>query len=328
MSTAHGGSAVPQFTYELGKSLYVPFTSLSGNALSLPATRGPKFTLPAHVVAALCRVRDAEQESLFQWRTKISGDKESEPSISHPPVKWEAWCRWLDTQDGYFPLPPPQGGKGNQTSTPQEKQQQEETDMSLRMSHLQAADSGGHLRPTVGELVRETLQQIHDSNNNNYNDSGSRGFEAIVLAGEGEPLLRPKSVLDFLVSLQSQPANNRIPIRLVTSGLFPKADAPIQDLASRLHQAGLDRISIALQTHDPADYNHACLKWHHDLDSSGAATPRYHDQVCDFIRTCVQSGLHTETTAVERPDVDRDATEALSQALGVTTPIRWRSYYS
>jgi hypothetical protein len=42
--------------------LYVPLTSRCCNcATTLPLSRGPNFTLPAHVVACLLRVRDVEQ---------------------------------------------------------------------------------------------------------------------------------------------------------------------------------------------------------------------------------------------------------------------------
>ncbi len=49
----------PRFVYKLGNSLYVPLTSRC-NSLTLPQLRGEKFNLPTSVVAALCRVRDAE----------------------------------------------------------------------------------------------------------------------------------------------------------------------------------------------------------------------------------------------------------------------------
>ena len=57
------------FTYSLGKSLYIPLTSRC-NSYTLPETRGPNFELSAEIVATLCRVRDAENQT----------------------QKWESWC--------------------------------------------------------------------------------------------------------------------------------------------------------------------------------------------------------------------------------------------
>lgn len=70
------------FTYSLGNSLYIPLTSRS-NSRTLPQTRGPGFRLPPAVVAALCRVRDAEAGT----------------------TRWDPWCKWLDMQDAYQRLP-------------------------------------------------------------------------------------------------------------------------------------------------------------------------------------------------------------------------------
>lgn len=65
------------------KNIYVPLTSRC-NSLTLPQTRGPGFVLPAHVVAALCRVRDLEAGS----------------------EQWKHWCIWLEMQESYQKLPP------------------------------------------------------------------------------------------------------------------------------------------------------------------------------------------------------------------------------
>ena len=70
------------FTYTLGETLYIPLTSRC-NSLTLPETRGPNFVLPAEVVSALCKVRDAENQT----------------------EQWKHWCMYLDTQDGPQKLP-------------------------------------------------------------------------------------------------------------------------------------------------------------------------------------------------------------------------------
>jgi hypothetical protein len=70
------------FTYILGNSLYIPLTSRC-NSVTLVASRGPNFLLPASTVAALCRVRDAE----------------------HATQTWMGWSRYLDGQDAHQKMP-------------------------------------------------------------------------------------------------------------------------------------------------------------------------------------------------------------------------------
>ena len=72
------------FTYFLGNSLYVPLTSRC-NSVTLPASRGPNFLVPPSVVAAICRVRDAEDSSTL----------------------WSPWIAYLDQQDGLQRMPNP-----------------------------------------------------------------------------------------------------------------------------------------------------------------------------------------------------------------------------
>jgi hypothetical protein len=89
-SSATAAAATPPlFTYRISHNqkpnsdtLYVPLTSFC-NAITLPQTRGPNFVLPSEVVAALCRVRDAECGT----------------------EQWKHWCLWLDYQDTPQKLP-------------------------------------------------------------------------------------------------------------------------------------------------------------------------------------------------------------------------------
>ena len=359
-----------EFTYVLGTSLYVPLTSFSGPAMSLPASRGPNFTLPAHVVAALCRVRDAEQASLQEYchchthgteaeegeDSKHSASASGIPGPAAGVVKWEPWCAWLDTQDGYFPLPAPSPqstfaniNNNNDNNNPNQDVAQD--DMARQWKQFQSAEMDGVLRPTVPELMAEIRQQIHDDNNNNKknNNDDVCSIQSIVIAGEGEPLQRLPSILRLLGELKNDKEGimttrtttttttgttttamkkmmmKSKSIRLVTSGVMPIEIS--SDVVAQLVEAGLETISVALQTHDPIEYNTTCLVQKCHGSSSSSSSSSAHDQVCAFVRACVQEGLHTETTAVERPTVDRIATETLSQALGVSNPIRWRPYY-
>jgi hypothetical protein len=93
-SSSAVASASPLFTYSFSHkqhshTLYVPLTSFC-NAVTLPQTRGPNFVLPSKVVAALCRVRDAECGT----------------------EQWKHWCLWLDYQDTPQKLPPSSEASG------------------------------------------------------------------------------------------------------------------------------------------------------------------------------------------------------------------------
>jgi hypothetical protein len=90
ISSAAAVTTSPLFTYRFShnhkqnrQTLYVPLTSFC-NAVTLPQTRGPNFVVPSEVVAALCRVRDAECGT----------------------EQWKHWCLWLDYQDTPQKLPP------------------------------------------------------------------------------------------------------------------------------------------------------------------------------------------------------------------------------
>jgi pyruvate-formate lyase-activating enzyme len=73
------------FTYALGdgaakRQLYVPLNSRS-TTVSLPSTRGPNFVLPPDAVAALCRVREAEESGGVANHDEF-GDDGRRPSAS------------------------------------------------------------------------------------------------------------------------------------------------------------------------------------------------------------------------------------------------------
>jgi pyruvate-formate lyase-activating enzyme len=113
-------------TYSLGKSLYVPITARC-NTKTLPATRGANLLLPAHLVAALCRVRDVED-----------GAK-----------KWEPWCRWLDMQESSQKLP-----------------EALEMVADLSIDHTTTSEEGDDgRRPSVDRFLREIRHATTDHSN-------------------------------------------------------------------------------------------------------------------------------------------------------------------
>ena len=265
------------FTYSLitgGNSLYVPLTSRC-NSLTLPETRGPKFLLPPSVVAALCRVRDAEEGTL----------------------QWKHWCMWLETQE-----------------FPQQLPKALEMVKSLQAGSVENSVDGR--RPTVSELLEEVKAVSADT-------------KSIVVAGEGEPTLRIEALEQLVqgISQQLRDASTQAQtIRVITNGLMTSVDE--FECTERLVACGVNSVSVALMTHDPSLYERL-------MQPCGAPKPSkdtdveesHHLRVREFIRSAVHVGLQVETTAVDRPEVDKEETQKLATSLGVKGPVRWRPYF-
>ena len=138
-------------------------------------------------------------------------------------------------------------------------------------------------------------------------------FESIVLSGEGEPTLRLQDMVKLVHDLHSSTEVAMPPIRLTTNGLV---DSP-EDVVPQLVNCGITSISVALMTADPEQYN----------ELMAPAETNGHEKVCSLIKQAVSSGLEVETTAVDRPEVDKHQVEMLSQSLHVPGPVRWRPFF-
>lgn len=217
--------------------------------------------LPPHVVAALCRLRDCE----------------------HDTVQWKHWCMWLDTQESNQKLPKPLDSVAEIT-----------------------ASTG---RPSVAELLDEVNALVSA-------EQTKSTFDAIVIAGEGEPTLRLAELLDLVKHLKDDESTRTV--RVTTNGL-----AVTDDCAAQLHSAGVDAVSVALMTHDPALYDELMRPLH--VVTATATTA--HERVCSFLQQAVSAGLSVEVTGVDRSEVNKSETEALAASLGVRAPVRWRSHH-
>jgi molybdenum cofactor biosynthesis enzyme MoaA len=148
-------------------------------------------------------------------------------------------------------------------------------------------------------------------------------IESLIIAGEGEPTLRLTELLELVQKFRTTRNNkNGDPkttmIRLTTNGLIDDNDNnTIAQVVESLHDAGVSHVSVALMTADADQYNRELMQ----------PVMGSHDNVCKFIQEAIRVGLQVETTAVDRPDVDKEATEALARELKVTTPVRWRPYF-
>jgi molybdenum cofactor biosynthesis enzyme MoaA len=179
--------------------------------------------------------------------------------------------------------------------------------------------------PDIVPTLLEELQETHAS------------IESLIIAGEGEPTLRLTELLELVRAFKTIDGNEETTIRLTTNGLVNVNDDIDNDndndndngiarVAESLHQAGVSHISVALMTANADQYNTELMQPVVVVGRKKSNTSG-HDTVCQFIREALRAGLQVETTAVDRPDVDKEATEALSRELQVTTPVRWRPYF-
>jgi molybdenum cofactor biosynthesis enzyme MoaA len=203
--------------------------------------------------------------------------------------QWKHWCLYLDMQE-----------------TPQKLPKAQESVAYLQPTAIDGGDDG--MQPTVQEIMADAQQLL-------LLNQGA--YESVVFAGEGEPTLRPAALIWLARNLQTNHRN--LPtMRLTTNGLVSNENVRTQ----LLQDSNIRSVSVALMTHDPDQYEDIMKPL---LD--GSSRLRAHEQVCQFIQQALAAGLSVETTAVERPDVNKRQTEDFAASLGVTEPFRWRSYF-
>jgi TatD family-associated radical SAM protein len=152
--------------------------------------------------------------------------------------------------------------------------------------------------PTVEQVVVELEEAMR-----------RRAWKEVVFCGFGEPTER----LDLLLAISKWVRNRvgkAIPIRVNTNGHGCLIN-PRRDVAKELREAGVDKVSVSLNTADEETYNEVCKP-----SSPGAFTA-----VLEFIRRAKDS-LSVEVTAVTTPETDLHKVEDLAIELGVRFRIR------
>ena len=216
----------------------------------------------------------------------------------HGTQQYQHWCSYLDTQDYPQRLPEyPYELVGSIPSIP-------EPDESNNNSHDSQVDNNNDLaqQPTAEHLQKEIDTVLEQ-----------KEIDALVISGEGEPTLRWKTL-----RLIATTYADVLPIRLNTNGLIPHTSAKTDEL----YEWGIRTVSVLLPTADPHQYVEMMKPIGNDHDNDN-----HLETVCQFIRNAIQSGLDTEVTAIDRPDVNKTQTEALAMSLGVQPPVRWRPYF-
>jgi wyosine [tRNA(Phe)-imidazoG37] synthetase (radical SAM superfamily) len=337
--SSNSNSNYPFFTYTLGSTtntLYVPFTSYC-NTRTLPQLRGPNFRLPPMVVAALCRLRDAELVT-------VRIDKKPQYTF---------WCNWLDTQESYQLLPPPLQHSYSAT--------------------IETTPGTPQHRPTVDELMSEVQQWYEETQHQQRLSSipvsslDDTEPMTVVISGEGEPTLRLSDLKCFIHQLRyfantkstTASYSSKIRLRIMTNGLLNTKQSHdlLQCCTSRIDTNENEMsdnnvvvlpitISVTLIASNAIKFNQIMeplLPSSNDSNSNDNKNleQQPYEMVIQFIRDVVMyqkiqqaqqqqqyaSLLTLEVTAIEQPNIDKNALTQLVQSLGVTTPIRWRHYF-
>ena len=258
-------------TYTLGQSLYVPLTSRC-NTRTLPETRGPGFFLPLNVVSTLCRVRPLE-----------------EPNMNHDKIITEESV--LTGKDARIKMPPPLPITNQLLKT-----------ISLDGTEDDLTDD--QRLPSVQLIMEDIARRC--SHTSQQELKHPIFWNSIVIAGEGEPTLRWKSLLSLTTLVSTNHRENYKSLRLTTNGLIAEKDA-----AKQLKDAGVDSVSVALMTSDPDEYQDLMTPMEY-----GA-----HQKVCNFVQSAISAGLDVEVTGVESNLVDKTKVENLAKHLGVSNPF-------
>ncbi len=208
------------------------------------------------------------------------------------------------------------------------------------------------LQPSISALVSEVTSRLVDQ-------SYSKHFDQVVIAGEGEPTLRMDALLAIARTVQSrqrdgnynntreQPDTRQLPIRLITNGLCygitnfgyspynserngTIVPLPRHVVLRDMLDAGISRLSVALNTANRHEY---------DLlmePQCGEMLPgTAHDIVCELIMEATKLGMDVEITGIDRPEIDKVEMERLARLLLSVGPnkytrrrmIRWRPYF-
>lgn len=134
--------------------------------------------------------------------------------------------------------------------------------------------------------------------------------DQIVIAGEGEPTLVMDKLTNLLHAVRN--ASATIPIRINTNGIV-NDPIPLMQCASELSVG----FSVSVMTEDANVYANVM-----NVDSS------CHGLMRDFVQHAASASLDVAVTAVDRPEVDKDATQQwVTDDLGIIAGVRWRSYF-
>ena len=151
--------------------------------------------------------------------------------------------------------------------------------------------------PTTEEVIEE-LQKVISRKN----------WSEVVFCGFGEPLERLNLVLEVTRWIKKQAWKT---VRVDTNGQGYMLNKG-RDVARELKEAGVDKVSVSLNTHNKETYNEVCKPAFEDA----------YENVLEFIKKAKEAGLETEATAVTIPEVEITKVKELAEKMGVKFLVR------
>ncbi|NTW06570.1 MAG: radical SAM protein [Syntrophaceae bacterium] len=132
-------------------------------------------------------------------------------------------------------------------------------------------------------------------------------YNEVVFTGFGEPTCRFNTVIRITKWLHQR----GIPVRLDTNG-HAALMYPGRDVVAELKAAGLDAVSVSLNTESEEKYNRLCRPV---FEGSYRA-------LLDFTEKAVKAGIRTRMTVVEQQGIDIRECEKIATALGASFRVR------
>jgi TatD family-associated radical SAM protein len=150
--------------------------------------------------------------------------------------------------------------------------------------------------PEVAEVIEELGR--HDLSK----------YDEVVFTGLGEPLSRLDDVLEITRWLKARDVS----VRIDTIG-HAKLQYPNRDVARELKKAGVDEVSVSLNTDDKATYDQL------------VRPRRYRDayeSMKDFSRDLVKEGINLRFTVLDLPSVDIEKCRRIAEEIGASFKVR------
>ena len=153
-----------------------------------------------------------------------------------------------------------------------------------------------HKEPSTDEIIGELQKVIN-----------RKHWREIVFCGFGEPLERLDYVLEITRWIKK---HAKKVVRINTNGQGYLLNRN-RDVVKELREAGVDRVSVSLNTHDKETYNHVCRPKFEDAFQS----------ILEFIQKA-RGELNVEITAVTVPEVDISKVSELATKMRVEFRVR------
>ncbi len=152
--------------------------------------------------------------------------------------------------------------------------------------------------PSVAQIIADLTEVLH-----------KQIWDELVFCGFGEPTERLDVLLEVAKYVKKH-YGRPLQIRLDTNGHGYMLN-PGRDVAAELKAAGVDRVSVSLNSGDKETYNEICRP----IFQEG------YEVVLDFIQK-TKLLLDVEVTAVRLPEVDLVKVKAVADGLGVLFNVR------